>query len=82
MDKKGITYIVIVGIIALAGGWALGSFVTPIGGTTTPIRISGAGASFPAPLFQKWSLEFGDLTGIQVDYEAIGSGGGITQHTA
>jgi phosphate transport system substrate-binding protein len=82
MDKKGITYIVIVGIIALAGGWALGSFVTPMGGTTTPIRISGAGASFPAPLFQKWSLEFDDLTGIQVDYEAIGSGGGITQHTA
>jgi len=43
------------------------------------IRLSGAGATFPAPLIQKWSEEFHDMTGIQVDYEGIGSGGGINQ---
>ncbi|MGQ4916012.1 MAG: phosphate ABC transporter substrate-binding protein PstS [Candidatus Asgardarchaeia archaeon] len=43
------------------------------------ITISGAGATFPQPLIQKWSEEFYDLTGVQVEYEGIGSGGGIRQ---
>jgi phosphate ABC transporter phosphate-binding protein len=49
--------------------------------TSQPIRLSGAGATFPAPLIQKWSAEFKDMTGAQINYEGIGSGGGVKQFT-
>jgi phosphate transport system substrate-binding protein len=39
--------------------------------------LNGAGATFPAPLYQKWFDEYSKLTGVQVNYQAIGSGGGI-----
>jgi phosphate transport system substrate-binding protein len=39
--------------------------------------LNGAGATFPAPLYQKWFDEYSKLTQVQVNYQAIGSGGGI-----
>lgn len=39
--------------------------------------LTGAGATFPAPLYQKWFSDYAALTGVQVNYQAIGSGGGI-----
>src|SRR5262245_34760679 len=39
--------------------------------------LNGAGATFPAVLYQKWFEEYAALTGVQVNYQAIGSGGGI-----
>ena len=44
--------------------------------------IQGAGATFPAPLYQRWAQEFGRETNIRVNYQAIGSGGGIKNITA
>jgi phosphate transport system substrate-binding protein len=41
--------------------------------------ISGAGATFPAPLYSKWSESYNKETGKQLNYQAIGSGGGIKQ---
>ncbi len=41
--------------------------------------ISGAGATFPAPLYAKWAEGYKRSTGIQLNYQAIGSGGGIKQ---
>ena len=47
------------------------------GGT---IRLQGAGATFPNPLYQKWISEYGKLhPNAQIDYQSIGSGGGIKQ---
>ncbi len=47
------------------------------GGT---IRLQGAGATFPAPLYAKWLSEYGKLTpNAKIDYQSIGSGGGIQQ---
>ncbi|WP_434352825.1 phosphate ABC transporter substrate-binding protein PstS [Psychrobacter sp. HD31] len=43
------------------------------------MNISGAGASFPAPIYQKWSADFNAATGGQVNYNSIGSSGGIKQ---
>jgi phosphate transport system substrate-binding protein len=80
MKEKSIIYILTIALIGTIVGFSVGLFV--ITQPETPIRLSGAGATFPAPLYQKWSQEFNTLTGIQVDYEGIGSGGGITQHTA
>jgi phosphate transport system substrate-binding protein len=48
------------------------------GGSSVSLR--GAGASFPFPLYQKWLEEYGKVQpGIQIDYQSIGSGGGIKQ---
>jgi phosphate transport system substrate-binding protein len=39
--------------------------------------LNAAGGTFPAPLYQKWFDAYNTLTGVQVNYQAIGSGGGI-----
>lgn len=42
-------------------------------------RLSGAGASFPAPAYFDWAFDYQRQTGHQVNYQSIGSGGGIKQ---
>jgi phosphate transport system substrate-binding protein len=44
-------------------------------------RLTGAGATFPNPIYQRWSDAYNRQTGIQVNYQSIGSGGGIRQFT-
>ena len=39
--------------------------------------LNGAGATFPAVLYSKWFDEYSKLTSVKVNYQAIGSGGGI-----
>jgi phosphate transport system substrate-binding protein len=43
------------------------------------VAVNGAGASFPNPLYQKWAAQYNQLTGVKVNYQSIGSGGGIAQ---
>ena len=42
-------------------------------------EITGAGATFPAPLYAKWASDYNKQTGVKVNYQSIGSGGGIKQ---
>ena len=44
--------------------------------------ITGAGASFPAPIYAKWADAYQKATGHRLNYQSIGSGGGIKQITA
>jgi phosphate transport system substrate-binding protein len=44
--------------------------------------ISGAGATFPQPVYDEWANRFKQQTGTTVNYNGIGSGGGIAQFTA
>jgi phosphate transport system substrate-binding protein len=44
--------------------------------------INGAGATFPAPVYTEWAARFKDSTGTTVNYQAVGSGGGIAQFSA
>lgn len=44
--------------------------------------INGAGASFPHPIYAKWAEEYNQETGNRINYQAIGSGGGIRQISA
>src|SRR4051795_6374993 len=44
--------------------------------------INGAGATFPQPVYQEWAARFQQKTGTTVNYQGIGSGGGIAQFTA
>ena len=41
--------------------------------------ITGAGATFPAPLYAKWAAEYNRATGVKVNYQSVGSGAGIKQ---
>ena len=41
--------------------------------------ITGAGASFPAPIYSKWAAEYNKATGHKVNYQSVGSGAGIKQ---
>jgi len=49
-------------------------------GGAAVVTLQGAGATFPNPLYQKWISEYGKLhPNVRMDYQSIGSGGGIKQ---
>jgi phosphate transport system substrate-binding protein len=56
---------------------ASGSSGSQLGGT-----LNGAGATFPQPVYQEWAADFQKQYGTTVNYQGIGSGGGIAQFTA
>ena len=41
--------------------------------------VTGAGASFPAPLYAKWASDYNKATGVKINYQSVGSGAGIKQ---
>ncbi len=43
--------------------------------------LTGAGATFPNPIYTKWFDAYSKKTGIKINYQSIGSGGGIRQYT-
>ena len=65
-------------ILGLIVGAALA--VVPASGQT--IQLNGAGATFPAPIYTKWFSEYHNAhPNVQINYQSIGSGGGIRQIT-
>ncbi len=42
-------------------------------------EVTGAGASFPAPIYAKWADSYNKATGVRVNYQSVGSGAGIRQ---
>lgn len=57
-----------------------GSSSDSAGGVSSgSVDLTGAGASFPQPLYSKWFSEYAAKTGIRINYQSIGSGGGIRQ---
>jgi phosphate transport system substrate-binding protein len=44
-----------------------------------PMTLNGAGATFPFPVYSQWAHKYAQITGIKVNYQGIGSGGGIAQ---
>jgi phosphate transport system substrate-binding protein len=47
--------------------------------TVSAQDITGAGATFPAPLYSKWASQYNKDTGTKVNYQSVGSGAGIKQ---
>jgi phosphate transport system substrate-binding protein len=60
-------------VLAIAVASAMGL------GAVQAQEITGAGASFPAPIYSKWASDYNKATGVKVNYQSIGSGGGIKQ---
>jgi phosphate transport system substrate-binding protein len=73
-------------ILAMAITSLLGLGLTGCGGGPSgggDVRLQGAGATFPNPLYQKWFSEYNRAhAGTRFDYQSIGSGGGIRQITS
>ena len=46
---------------------------------TGGVDLTGAGATFPYPIFSKWFSDYAASTGVKINYQSIGSGGGIRQ---
>ena len=42
-------------------------------------EITGAGATFPAPLYAKWAADYYQATGVKINYQSVGSGAGLKQ---
>ncbi|HEV8027996.1 MAG TPA: phosphate ABC transporter substrate-binding protein PstS [Stellaceae bacterium] len=63
------------GAIALLGAAVLSA-------PASAIEISGAGATFPYPIYAKWAEAYKAKTGVSLNYQSIGSGGGIKQINA
>ncbi len=61
--------------LAAAAGIAVALSVSVAGAAD----ISGAGATFPAPIYAKWAEAYKAKTGVGLNYQSIGSGGGIKQ---
>jgi len=66
--------------LKLATVAALG--VAAFGGVAAHAQLNGAGGTFPAPLYQRWFQEYAKETGVQINYQAVGSGAGIKNITA
>jgi phosphate transport system substrate-binding protein len=57
--------------------------VEPLAEKPQSIAINGAGATFPFPLYSKWMADYNQLKpNVKINYQSIGSGGGIRQITA
>src|SRR5580692_10532822 len=60
----------------------VGMFVFALGAAQAQ-KLTAAGASFPFPIYSKWFSEYSaGHPGVQINYQPIGSGGGIRQVTA
>jgi phosphate transport system substrate-binding protein len=66
-------------LAALAAAVAVAAGTTPLS-AQSEIRITGAGATFPYPIYSKWVLEYTKTRpNVEINYQSIGSGGGIRQ---
>jgi len=63
-------------VLAIGGTGLLG-----VGPLVAQTSLTGAGATFPNPIYSKWFSEYNKKTGVQINYQSIGSGGGIKQYT-
>ncbi len=57
----------------------LGLAALAFAATASAQDVTGAGASFPAPLYAKWAADYNKATGVRINYQSVGSGAGIRQ---
>lgn len=73
-SAKQVTLALTAAVVTAAVGWA-----NPL---RAEVRLQGAGATFPAPLYSRWVAEFQQShPAVAIDYQSIGSGGGIKDFT-
>jgi phosphate transport system substrate-binding protein len=58
---------------------AAAATVAALSGAVMAQSVTGAGASFPAPLYSKWASAYNAETGVRINYQSVGSGAGLRQ---
>jgi phosphate transport system substrate-binding protein len=81
-----VTIVLIAALLAVSCGGSNGPNVEGQGSAERSsgngIKLNGAGATFPAPIYQKWFGEYHKLhPDVEINYQAVGSGAGIKQLT-
>ncbi|HVN76828.1 MAG TPA: phosphate ABC transporter substrate-binding protein PstS [Thermoanaerobaculaceae bacterium] len=61
------------------GAAAFAAVVVSAGSAEAQTTITGAGATFPYPVYARWADDYATSTGVKLNYQSIGSGGGIAQ---
>jgi phosphate transport system substrate-binding protein len=82
---RRVTWAALAVIVAACGGGDQQQ--TPAGeapqaSTSASADLTGAGATFPQPVYSKWFYDYAAKTGVKINYQSIGSGGGIRQLSA
>ena len=81
----GTAVAVAVALVAACGGdggdATPGEMTQGAGGTGGTTTLTGAGATFPYPIYSRWFSDYASSHGVRVNYQSIGSGGGIRQLT-
>lgn len=84
MEERQTTMIVtsprsLAGSLTLVAAVLLAGCAGEGAGSRDTTRLTGAGASFPNPIYTRWFDEYHRATGVQINYQSIGSGGGVRQ---
>jgi phosphate transport system substrate-binding protein len=74
-------------VMKIIGGFVAAAVLAGCGGgsegggaaRSSSVALTGAGATFPYPLYSKWFADYANQTGVRINYQSIGSGGGIRQ---
>ena len=61
---------------------ALWGILAAVAGSACAQDVTGAGASFPAPVYAKWADAYNKATGVRINYQSVGSGAGLKQIAA
>src|SRR5215813_8756734 len=65
-------------LLSIVAVCALSLTLAACGSREESVKLQGAGASFPAPLYLKWFKSYGSAhPNVQIDYQSIGSGNGV-----
>lgn len=72
---------VMMGILLAAAACSSSSSSASGAGSGSASTINGAGSTFAAPMYQEWAGQYHTSHSVQVNYQAIGSGGGISEFT-
>ncbi|MGZ8377598.1 MAG: phosphate ABC transporter substrate-binding protein PstS [Gemmatirosa sp.] len=75
---KRLVYLAAVALLAACGSEQKGDGGSS-GGSSGAVDLTGAGATFPYPLYSKWFSEYAAQKSVRINYQSIGSGGGIRQ---
>lgn len=59
--------------------FTMGTALMSFAALSTAQDVTGAGASFPAPLYAKWAADYNKATSTKINYQSVGSGAGIRQ---
>lgn len=65
------------GFLTNSSGLALAALLVSAYPVQAQVSLTGAGATFPAPIYQKWFADYQAIGHVQINYQANGSGGGI-----